>query len=62
MVKSENASQRGNPARVAAELRSDADGGGIMWAYMNATLLSECSDRSGMTGGCSLISGLLEEH
>ncbi|GAC1666846.1 MAG: hypothetical protein NVS9B2_07540 [Steroidobacteraceae bacterium] len=27
MVKSENASQRGNPARVAAELRSEAEGG-----------------------------------
>ena len=25
---------------------------------MNATLLSECCDRSGMAGGCSLISGL----
>src|SRR6202051_2235866 len=30
MVRSENASQRGNPARVAAELRSDADGGGTI--------------------------------
>jgi hypothetical protein len=30
MVKSENASQRGNPARVAAELRSDAEGGGTI--------------------------------
>jgi hypothetical protein len=32
MVKTEDASQRGNPARVAAELRSDADGGGIIYA------------------------------
>src|SRR5450432_3288823 len=32
MVKSENASQRGKPARVAAELRSDAGGGGTICA------------------------------
>jgi hypothetical protein len=30
-----------------------------MSAYMNATPIGEYGDRSGMTGGCSLISGLL---